>query len=119
MNRETRTEVVDESESAFIGISGEAVSEEMASLYGIPEGIYVTEVSGGSPAEDAGIQRGDVITKFEGSSVTNMNQLRDQLQYYAAGETVTITISQAHDGVYEEQDIEVTLGALADYQNIN
>ena len=119
MNRETRTEVVDESECAFIGISGEAVSEEMASLYGIPEGIYVTEVSGGSPAEDAGIQRGDVITKFEGSSVTNMNQLRDQLQYYAAGETVTITISQAHDGVYEEQDIEVTLGALADYQNIN
>ena len=116
MNRETRTEVVDESESAFIGISGEAVSEEMASLYGIPEGIYVTEVSGGSPAEDAGIQRGDVITKFEGSSVTNMNQLRDQLQYYAAGETVTITISQAHDGVYEEQDIEVTLGALADQQ---
>ena len=116
MNRETRTEVVDESESAFIGITGEAVSEEMASLYGIPEGIYVTEVSEGSPAEDAGIQRGDVITKFEGSSVTTMDQLRDQLQYYAAGETVTITISQAHDGVYEEQDVEVTLGALADYQ---
>ena len=116
MNRETRTEVVDESESAFIGITGEAVSEEMASLYGIPEGIYVTEVSEGSPAEDAGIQRGDVITKFEGSSVTTMDQLRDQLQYYAAGETVTITISQAHDGVYEEQDVEVTLGALADQQ---
>ena len=116
MNRETRTEVVDESESAFIGITGEAVSEEMASLYGIPEGIYVTEVSEGSPAEDAGILRGDVITKFEGSSVTTMDQLRDQLQYYAAGETVTITISQAHDGVYEEQDVEVTLGALADYQ---
>ena len=37
MNRETRTEVVDESESAFIGITGEAVSEEMASLYGIPK----------------------------------------------------------------------------------
>lgn len=116
MNRETRTEVVDESESAFIGITGEAVSEEMASLYGIPEGIYVTEISEGSPAEDAGIQRGDVITKFEGSSVTTMDQLRDQLQYYAAGETVTITISQAHDGVYEEQDVEVTLGALADQQ---
>lgn len=116
MNRETRTEVVDESESAFIGITGEAVSEEMASLYGIPEGIYVTEVSEDSPAQDAGIQRGDVITKFEGSSVTTMDQLRDQLQYYAAGETVTITISQAHDGVYEEQDVEVTLGALADYQ---
>lgn len=116
MNRETRTEVVDESESAFIGITGEAVSEEMASLYGIPEGIYVTEVSEDSPAQDAGIQRGDVITKFEGSSVTTMDQLRDQLQYYAAGETVTITISQAHDGVYEEQDVEVTLGALADQQ---
>ena len=116
MNRETRTEVVDESESAFIGITGEAVSEEMASLNGIPEGIYVTEVSEDSPAQDAGIQRGDVITKFEGSSVTTMDQLRDQLQYYAAGETVTITISQAHDGVYEEQDVEVTLGALADYQ---
>lgn len=116
MNRETRTEVVDDSERAYIGITGEAVSEEMSSLYGIPQGVYVTEVSEGSPAADAGLQRGDIITKFEGSSVTNMDQLKDQLQYYASGETVTLTISQAHDGEYQEQKVDVTLGALEDYQ---
>lgn len=116
MNRETRTEVVDDSERAYIGITGEAVSEEMSSLYGIPQGVYVTEVSEDSPAADAGLQRGDIITKFEGSSVTNMDQLKDQLQYYASGETVTLTISQAHDGEYQEQKVDVTLGALEDYQ---
>lgn len=116
MNRETRTEVVDDSERAYIGITGEAVSEEMSSLYGIPQGVYVTEVSEGSPAADAGLQRGDIITKFEGSSVTNMDQLKDQLQYYASGETVTLTISQAQDGEYQEQKVDVTLGALEDYQ---
>lgn len=117
MNRKARNDVVDESESAFIGISGKDVSEELSELYGIPEGVFVTEVEDGSPAAAAGIQRGDIIMKFDGSRVKDMNELGQELAYYAAGEEVEITISRADDGVYEETELPLTLGAASDYQN--
>ncbi|MDO4298292.1 MAG: trypsin-like peptidase domain-containing protein [Lachnospiraceae bacterium] len=94
MNKKTRTETVAEDESAYIGISGQGVSDEMTTLYGIPKGIYVTDVQEDSPAEEAGIKKGDVIVKFDGSGVTSMSGLKDMLAYYAAGETVTVTISE-------------------------
>ena len=115
MNKKTRTETVDEEDSAFIGISGQAVSDEVASLYGLPRGIYITEVENDSPADDAGLKKGDIITKFDGSSVSSMEDLRAVLPYYAAGEEVTLTVSKADDGQYEEEKIDITLGALSDY----
>lgn len=115
MNRKTRTETVDESESAYIGISGEGVTEEMSSLYGIPRGIYLREVEEDSPADQAGLKRGDIITKFDGESVSSMEELREKLAYYAAGETINVTVSRAVEGEYTENKVEITLGALADY----
>ncbi len=117
MNKKTRTEEVSEEDSSFIGITGEGVSDEMSELYGIPKGIYVTDVQDDSPADDAGLKAGDVITKFDGSSVTTMEQLREMLAYYAAGEDVDITVSRQNEGEYVETKITVTLGALADYTN--
>lgn len=117
MNKKTRTEEVPEEDSSFVGISGEGVSDEMSELYGIPKGIYVTDVQADSPADDAGLKTGDVITKFDGSSVTSMAQLREMLAYYAAGEDVDITISRQDEGEYVEEKVTVTLGALSDYAN--
>ena len=117
MNRKTRTEVVDEKDSAFVGISGEDVSSDLSELYGIPQGIFVTEVESGSPADLAGMQRGDVITEFDGNSVTTMDGMRQDLAYYAAGEEITVTVSRADDGEYKEMDLTVTLGAAADYED--
>lgn len=116
MNKKTRTETVDEEDSAYIGISGEGVTDEMASLYGIPKGVFITEVAEDSPASEAGLQRGDIITKFDGSSVSSMEELRNTLAYYAAGEEVKLTVSTADNGEYVENKVELTLGALADYQ---
>lgn len=117
MNKKTRTAEVSEEDSSFVGISGEGVSDEMSELYGIPKGIYVTDVQADSPADNAGLKTGDVITKFDGSSVTSMAELRGMLAYYAAGEDVDITISRQDDGVYVEDKVTVTLGALSDYVN--
>lgn len=116
MNKKTRTETVDEEDSAYIGISGEGVTEEMASLYGIPKGVFITEVAEDSPAAEAGLQKGDIITKFDGSSVSSMEDLRDTLAYYAAGEEVKLTVSTADNGEYKEDTVNLTLGALKDYQ---
>ena len=117
MNKKTRTDKVDEADSAYVGIAGQGVSGEMSSLYGIPEGIYLTEVQDGSPAADAGLQKGDIITKFDGSSVTSKQDLKTQLAYYAAGEEVPVTIQRQNGSEYEEQKVTITLGKLSDYQD--
>ncbi|MCD8337831.1 MAG: trypsin-like peptidase domain-containing protein [Lachnospiraceae bacterium] len=116
MNKKTRTETVSEDESAYIGITGQEVSSEMSSVYGIPEGIYITEVAEDSPASAAGLQAGYIITKFDSTSVSSMTDLKNLLAYYAGGETVEIVVSYQSNGTYIEETIELTLGLLSDYQ---
>lgn len=57
-------EQVDESRSAYLGISGVDVSSTVAQTYNMPEGIYLYQVKEGSPAEQAGLQAGDIITSL-------------------------------------------------------
>lgn len=116
MNRVTRTEVVDESQAAYIGVTGQGVTSEFSELYGVPKGIYITSVQEDTPAAEAGIQKGDVITKFDGSAVQDMTTLKNLMAYYAAGETVTLTVQKAVNGEYEESKVDVVLGAAAEYQ---
>ncbi|MCR5734377.1 MAG: trypsin-like peptidase domain-containing protein [Lachnospiraceae bacterium] len=111
MNRSTR-EAVDEADIGYLGISSNIeVPEEYASALGIPEGVYVTGVTEGSPADTAGLKKGDVIKKFDGLTVTSMSDLKNQLKYYKAGEEVEMLILRSKDGEYEEQTVNVTLGS--------
>lgn len=110
MNRTTR-EKVDESKASSIGISGTDVSSDAQEQYGMPEGIYVSEVNAGSAAEKAGIQAGNIITKFDGTSVSGIDALKDLLQYYEAGETVEMTVRVADGSTYTEKTVSITLDA--------
>ena len=91
MNKETRSKVSDE-ERGYLGITGYDVSEEGAQMYNMPTGVYVKEVMSGGGAEKAGLTKGSIITGFEGSSISSMSSLQEQLQYYKAGEEVTLTV---------------------------
>ena len=110
MNKETRSKVSDE-ERGYLGIKGYDVSEEGAQIYNMPTGVYVKEVMSGGGAEKAGLTKGSIITGFEGSSISSMSSLQEQLQYYKAGEEVTLTVQiPDKNGEYTEKDIKVTLG---------
>ena len=110
MNKETRSKVSDE-ERGYLGIKGYDVSEEGAQMYNMPTGVYVKEVMSGGGAEKAGFTKGSIITGFEGSSISGMSSLQEQLQYYKAGEEVTLTVQiPDKNGEYTEKDIKVTLG---------
>lgn len=115
MTKETRSQV-DDSEAAYLGINGEGVTSEVIQLYNVPAGVYVTAVGEDTPAEEAGLQRGDIITAFDDMAVTNMQELANRLKYYKGGETVEMTIQTAPNGAYEEKTIQVTLGLKSDYQ---
>ena len=103
-------EKVDESNSAYLGIAGVDVTSDVAKTYNMPTGFYVAQVMEGAAAEQAGIQKGDIITKFDGKDVTSMEELSSNMQYYAAGTTVDVVIERSSNGQYEEQTISVTLG---------
>ena len=103
-------EKVDESNSAYLGIAGVDVTSDVAKTYNMPTGVYVAQVMEGAAAEQAGIQKGDIITKFDGKDVTSMEELSSNMQYYAAGSTVDVVIERSSNGQYEEQTISVTLG---------
>ena len=103
-------EKVDESNSAYLGIAGVDVTSDVAKTYNMPTGVYVAQVMEGAAAEQAGIQKGDIITKFDGKDVTSMEKLSYNMQYYAAGTTVDVVIERSSNGQYEEQTISVTLG---------
>ena len=110
MNKETRSKVSDE-ERGYLGIKGYDVSEEGAQMYNMPTGVYVKEVISGGGDEKAGLTKGSIITGFEGSSISGMSSLQEQLQYYKAGEEVTLTVQiPDKNGEYTEKDIKVTLG---------
>ena len=108
MNMVTRS-LVDESEAGYLGISGFSVTDEVAMAYNIPKGVYVSETTDGSAAQKAGLQKGDVIVKFDNMGMDSINKLKERLGYYKAGETVEVVIARADDGEYKEKTINVTL----------
>ena len=113
MSRETRDKV-DSSESSYLGINPLDLSAEVTAMFDMPEGVFVSEVSAGEAADNAGIRKGDIITGFDGQTVTGRDDLNDKMKYYAAGETVDITIARAQNGQYVEQTVQVTLGNRPD-----
>ena len=110
MNRTVRTEKVAEEQRGFLGITGQDVTSDVAEAYDMPRGVYITSVQEGSAAEAAGLQKGDIITKFDGTSVSSLSDLQELLTYYSSGETVEVTYSAVSDGQYVEQTASVTLG---------
>ncbi|MBE7025896.1 MAG: trypsin-like serine protease [Ruminococcaceae bacterium] len=78
-----------------IGVTLIYVSEQEARYYNIPAaGLFVSDVSAGSGAADAGVKKGDVILKCNGKEVTSseeINAIRDQ---FKAGDTITLTVNR-------------------------
>jgi len=111
MNKETRTKVP-ESERGSIGIKGVSVTSEMSVYYGMPEGVYVSEIIKGSGADRAKLPVRSVITKIDDTSVDSMEELQEQLQYYKAGETVELTIMVPDREEFVEETVKVTLSRV-------
>lgn len=117
MNRETRTKV-EEEKRGTLGIRGADVDKSASQLYNMPEGVHVSEIIKGGGADKAGLPKGCIITKFEGSSISSMNNLQERLKYYKAGEKVEVVVMVPDGkGEYVEKTYEVTLGEQSTLKN--
>ena len=108
MNEVPRDQLED-GEHGVLGIMGSTVSDEAIQVYGIPQGVFVSEVTEGGAAEAAGLQKNSVIVGFEGKSVTTINQLIELLTYYEPGEEVEIQVQVPDGSGYKEETLTVTL----------
>lgn len=108
MQKETRL-TVSETNQGYLGISGITVVDEYAQMYGMPHGVFISQVNEGTGAANAGLARGDVITRLNEEEITSMEQLQKELKYYAAGDTVTLTVMKGTPAGYEAEEVEVTL----------
>lgn len=113
MNRETR-EKVDSSKKGYLGVSLANLTTEAIEMYNMPTGAFVRSVEDDSPAQEAGICKGDIIVKFDGQKVSDGDDLLDKLQYYKSGEKIEAVIARATNGEYEENTIELTLSTRPD-----
>ena len=107
MSQETRTKLTEN--YGCLNITGQDVSAEAVQMYGVPEGVLVYSVLEDGAAGKAGIQEGDILTAVNDTALTGIDELKSELQYYSAGETVEITLQRNSGNGYEEQKVSVTL----------
>lgn len=89
----------------FIGIAGQFVDADMASVYNVPVGIFVNEVVQGSGAESSGIKPGDIIVSFDNAEIKKYEDFTETLSKHKVGDAVTAKVWR--DGRYYQIKIKI------------
>ena len=110
-----KQKTVDKSEQAYLGISGQTISSDMAAQMDMPQGALVRQVVRNSPAQKAGISAGDVIISFGGGTGSTMEGLKSKIESKKAGDTVKVVVKRQNQmGTYEKKTISVKLEKKTD-----
>jgi S1-C subfamily serine protease len=92
----------------YLGISGGDVPPEAAEAFDVTQGAAIDEVVPGSPADEANLQPGDIVTELDGEEIESFAGLRSRILLHQPGDEVTITYER--DG--QREQATVTLGEL-------
>ena len=109
MLKETKDKVAEE-ERGYLGISGISVTDYVSETYGMPKGVYISQVYENTAAAEAGLRKGDIITEFDGEQIESMDELQYELEFHAKGDTVEITVMFADGYGYIDRKVQITLG---------
>ena len=110
MTKQTRNKVSSD-KAAYLGFAAVDITSNYASYYGYPVGILIRTVADDSAADKAGLETYDIIVGFDDQTVTTMSGLTNMLQYYEAGEKVTIDYYHMEGSEYVLKSTEVMLGS--------
>lgn len=94
----------------WLGVYIQEITPELARALELasPNGALISEVAPGGPAEEAGLQDGDIVIELNGQDVENSVQFRNDIATTSPGETVNLTVLRDDD----RESISVTLGEL-------
>lgn len=94
----------------YLGVRYKMVTRSLAVQNDIPEGAYVLEVIDGSPAQKAGIEVDDIITKIDGTKISGSSDLSQYIGKKKVGDAISVTVDR--DG--SEKTFQVSLGNASD-----
>lgn len=89
----------------FLGIRYRFISRDVAIMNEVPQGAFIQEVIPDSPADKAGIEQGDIITKVDGQSVDSESKISQTISSKKIGDTLNLTVW--NDG--KERQVTATL----------
>ena len=94
----------------YMGITSMLITPQVAAYYDLPrqQGIFVSAVQPGSPAEQAGIVANSIITRFDGTELTGDTTLVDLVMKHKVGDTVKLSVIAP--GSNDEKEVTVVLG---------
>jgi serine protease Do len=94
----------------WLGVTIQHLTPELAKQFDIKEerGVLIGDVVEGSPAEKAGLQRGDIIVEFEGKKVEDPNQIRNMVANTEPGQTVEFQIIREN----KRETKKITIGDM-------
>jgi serine protease Do len=79
-----------------LGIQGATVTTTIAQQYhlSITQGVYIVQVTSGSGAEAAGLQKGDVITEIDGKAMTTIDAVLNYVRSKNVGDTTQVVVNR-------------------------
>jgi len=107
--RNVTSQLIDQGEvqRGYLGVRFDGVSETLADALDVPRGAaQITRVESDTPAEEAGLEQGDIIVAVEGRELNNFNQLRTIVSNKRPGETVDMRVVDQNGN---ERSVSVTL----------
>ena len=93
-----------------MGISGKDITEIYSQYYRVPEGHLVTDMTSGGPAEQAGIEIGDIIVGINGVTVKTRSEINAEVEKYKAGDTITVAFYRSD----KIESVDLVLGDAAE-----
>ena len=92
----------------YIGINYQPIDPSIAARYNLPVqwGVYITDVAANSPASDAGLQQGDIITKFGDIALDETHAYVNTLFTFKPGDQITLNVMR--NG--KNTQLQITLG---------
>ena len=99
-----------DSDIAYFGVYGTDVTEQANTEMKVPYGAYITEIDMDSPAMEAGIQSGDVITKLNNTEINDYQDLVKALLSKGPDNEVKIELMRQGPEGYTEMEITAVLG---------
>lgn len=95
--------------AGYLGVHVTDVPQEIEDAQGIPDGAYVLRTEMDSPAMEAGIQSGDLITDIGGSRISSREVLMNILGQSREGRQLSVTVMRGSQNIYHEVDLTVSL----------
>ncbi len=103
-------DIANEVNIVYMGVTGEDVTETLSKMYNLPMGIYIHQVEMNSPAYQAGLQSGDIITSVNGNTTLTIDTFSEKLYQCSSGQQVSVNVKRKGKDEYKDLTFTITLG---------